>query len=206
MNNSEESDLDLTKRQAQIIEASFQIIEEAGPSAFTIREIADTIGLSEGAIYRHFKSKEEILLAMLRFFRDKNKKHLEELIKRDDLSTMECIRQLFEKFRDSKCSHHKSGSATSFHQMFSDIPDIHSRIFNIMQPLRDRILFLIKRGQARGELNIEMHAESLTIMLISLFKGMEFFIEIADKSHETLGNKKELSENIWKNMMIMLTP
>ena len=36
-----------------------------GMISFTIQELAKEVGVSEGAIYRHFKSKDEILLALI---------------------------------------------------------------------------------------------------------------------------------------------
>ncbi|MGM0601023.1 MAG: TetR/AcrR family transcriptional regulator, partial [Candidatus Rifleibacteriota bacterium] len=53
------------KRKIQIIEITRDLIYSRGFSNFTIREIASRAGISEAAIYRHFSSKEELLLKLL---------------------------------------------------------------------------------------------------------------------------------------------
>jgi TetR/AcrR family transcriptional regulator len=50
-----------TLRRKQIIDALRKLIIEFGSENVTVRRIAKEIGVSQGAIYRHFKSKREIL-------------------------------------------------------------------------------------------------------------------------------------------------
>lgn len=48
-------------RQKQIIDAARKLIIKRGSEHVRVREIAKTVGISEGAIYRHFRSKKDIL-------------------------------------------------------------------------------------------------------------------------------------------------
>lgn len=48
-------------RQRQIVEAARRLIIRYGSEHVTVRRIAAEVGFSEGAIYRHFKSKKDIL-------------------------------------------------------------------------------------------------------------------------------------------------
>ena len=54
-----------TIRKHQIVEAARGLITEKGMDAVTIDAIADAVGLTEGAIYRHFSSKQQILLLLI---------------------------------------------------------------------------------------------------------------------------------------------
>jgi AcrR family transcriptional regulator len=54
-----------TVRQEQIIEAAQKLILKYGSEHVTIRRIAKEVGISEGAIYRHFKSKSDIFCLLL---------------------------------------------------------------------------------------------------------------------------------------------
>jgi AcrR family transcriptional regulator len=56
--------MELTPRQMEIIEAAGKILTSSGVSGLTIKNLAKEMQFSEGAIYRHFNSKEEIILAM----------------------------------------------------------------------------------------------------------------------------------------------
>ena len=52
-------------RRGEILETARDLIFNEGFSNFTIREVAGRVGISEAAIYRHFASKEEMLLTLL---------------------------------------------------------------------------------------------------------------------------------------------
>jgi AcrR family transcriptional regulator len=54
-----------TVRQRQIIDAARKTIIKYGSEHVTVRRIAEEIGVSEGAIYRHFKSKRDILTFLI---------------------------------------------------------------------------------------------------------------------------------------------
>jgi len=52
-------------RQRQIVDAARKVIVKYGSEHVTVRRIAEETGVSEGAIYRHFKSKRDILSLMI---------------------------------------------------------------------------------------------------------------------------------------------
>ncbi|MDD2540201.1 MAG: TetR/AcrR family transcriptional regulator [Desulfuromonadaceae bacterium] len=63
-------------RQIQITEAALKVIGQKGINGATTAEIASAAGISEGNIYRHFKNKEEIFIAVV----NKIGKDLESLL------------------------------------------------------------------------------------------------------------------------------
>jgi AcrR family transcriptional regulator len=52
-------------RQRQIVDAARKVIIKYGSEHVTVRKIAEETGVSQGAIYRHFKSKRDILSLMI---------------------------------------------------------------------------------------------------------------------------------------------
>ncbi|MDD2714596.1 MAG: TetR/AcrR family transcriptional regulator [Candidatus Wallbacteria bacterium] len=57
-------------RRRELILTARSIIFNEGTGNFTLRRLADEVGLTEAAIYRHFDNKEEILLALVDFMYD----------------------------------------------------------------------------------------------------------------------------------------
>lgn len=51
-------------RRRQVVETARRLIATRGLKNVTIRDIAREVGISEGAIYRHFDSKRDILLLL----------------------------------------------------------------------------------------------------------------------------------------------
>ena len=61
----------LTSRQQEIIQASGELLLTLGVTGFTTKQLAVKMGFSEAALYRHFSSKEDILVAMIAELREK---------------------------------------------------------------------------------------------------------------------------------------
>ena len=76
--------LEITPRQFEIIEAAGRILTASGVSGLTIKNLAKEMQFSESAIYRHFASKEEIIVAMLNFLADSIDSRLTNVIKSSD--------------------------------------------------------------------------------------------------------------------------
>jgi AcrR family transcriptional regulator len=73
----------------RLVEAAFQILEEAGYAGATVQAIADRAGVSAGALYRHFPSKAEMFVEV---FRDAAKRDVAAVD--DAAATGTCIERL----------------------------------------------------------------------------------------------------------------
>ncbi len=77
----------------KILEASGALFAEKGFDFTTMQDIMERSGLSKGAIYHHFKSKEEIMQALGdKMFFDNNP--FDEIRKRTELNGLQKIREL----------------------------------------------------------------------------------------------------------------
>jgi len=87
--------MDFTPRQIEIIEAATKLIGEKGIQNVTTKHLADEIGFSEPALYRHFKGKTEILVSVLEYFRTKMSDSLKPLLDKQKTGLAK-IKQLVE--------------------------------------------------------------------------------------------------------------
>ena len=55
---------------AKILDVSMRLFTEQGYEHTTIQDIVDALGMSKGAIYHHFKSKEDILDALIQRYEE----------------------------------------------------------------------------------------------------------------------------------------
>lgn len=55
----------MTDKQARIIQAAIEIFSEKGYSATSTSEIAQKAGVAEGTIFRHYKTKKDLLLSIV---------------------------------------------------------------------------------------------------------------------------------------------
>ncbi len=52
--------------RAALIEAALELIEEKGPTGFTLSEAARKAGVTPAAVYRHFRGREDLIAAIAR--------------------------------------------------------------------------------------------------------------------------------------------
>ncbi len=58
--------MDFTPRQEQILDKALELIRAEGLAGLTMRKVAGLMGFSEPAIYRHFKTKQDLVLGIIR--------------------------------------------------------------------------------------------------------------------------------------------
>ena len=80
-------------RKTEIILAALELASENGLGTVSMNQIAEKIGISKPALYKHFESREEIVKALYSFLREKSKQNmassavnLEELLQKKSLS------------------------------------------------------------------------------------------------------------------------
>lgn len=63
--NMLEQDKKMTPKHMQIVEAAIELIAEKGYSATSTSEIAKRAGVAEGTIFRHYRTKKELLISIV---------------------------------------------------------------------------------------------------------------------------------------------
>lgn len=66
------------ERRGQLLSSAHELFVKKGFSSATVEEIARQAGVTKGALYFHFKTKEDVLLALVRSFADMHEAHFEE--------------------------------------------------------------------------------------------------------------------------------
>jgi TetR/AcrR family transcriptional regulator, fatty acid metabolism regulator protein len=74
---------DLSNRQIEIIEASGKILMQKGILGLTTKNLAAEMGFSESALYRHFKSKDAIILLLIQFLAANVNERFETIVNTD---------------------------------------------------------------------------------------------------------------------------
>src|SRR5512139_2994956 len=82
------------ERRREIVAAVLSLARERGPDAITTQAIADRIGVTQGALFRHFPDKEAIWLAVFAWVRESLDAVLDAAVARGD-SPLARIEQAF---------------------------------------------------------------------------------------------------------------
>ena len=170
--------MDITPRQLEIIDAAGKILTSSGVSGLTIKNLAKEMKFSESAIYRHFASKEDIIIAMLNFLADRIDKRLSNLPK--STGNEEQIKSLFiEQFRFFSENPHFVVAVFSDGLMEESQP-INEILLKLMNVKMKYLMPIIMEGQQKGVFTNAITTEELMHIVMGTFKLQMFKWRIAN--------------------------
>ena len=161
MNNNK-----LTERQIQIIEAATKRIDEHGIQDLTIKTLAADLNLSEAALYRHFKSKNEILLGLLTYFIEEMKERLGLILSNKDRSPSELLKDLFDSQLKTFVKKPSVVSVIFSESIFQFDRELSSTISSMMDLMQNHIGGIVKKGLANGYFSKIVDVSTITIIVM----------------------------------------
>jgi len=170
--------MDNTPRQQEIIEAAGKILTSSGISGLTIKNLAKEMQFSESAIYRHFTSKEEIIIAMLNYLSDVIEKQLSSIVKSPDPE--ENFKALFrEQIKFFKMNPHFVVAVFS-DGLMEESQRINETLLRVMSMKMKLIMPIIMEGQQKGIFTNAITTEELMHIIMGAFKLQMFKWRVAN--------------------------
>ncbi len=169
----------ISDRQFEIIVAAGKILSSSGVGGLTIKNLAREMGFSESAIYRHFDSKEEILVAMLNFLAEDMDERLNQVV-----STLKSPKENLEAiFLDQFAFFSKNPHFVV--AVFSDglmeaSQKINAAILHIMQVKMKHLMPVIMQGQQQGFFTNTITTEEMMHIIMGSFRLQMFKWRIAN--------------------------
>ena len=186
--------MEITPRQFEIIEAAGKILTSSGVSGLTIKNLAKEMKFSESAIYRHFASKEDIIVAMLNYLAESTNERLSGLT--DSLAHEERFKALFkEQFRFFKNNPHFVVAVFS-DGLMEESQRINEIIGKIMTVTIKHLMPIIKEGQQKGVFTNAITTEELMHIVMGAFKLQMFKWRIANFQFDIIKNGDNMVQSI----------
>lgn len=155
------------QKKEKILDAMQRLMERTNAQAISVSDIAKEAGIGKGSIYYYFKSKEDILEAVIeRSYSDaiEKSKNLLETRDMDALTKMEVI---FRTCRDSSLELLRQEANNFFELQQSAL--LHQQYIRIMiRNLRPILADAIRQGNQEGSMNCKSAEEVAEIVLIIL--------------------------------------
>jgi TetR/AcrR family transcriptional regulator, fatty acid metabolism regulator protein len=186
---------ELSERQKEIIKASLEIIAENGIQSLTIKNLSKKIGLVESAIYRHYESKTQILIAILDSITGETKSN--------DLTGVESVISFIEKrFENHFLTFTKNPALVSVvfaEDLFQNEPLLVEKTKAKVEKSISEMAKLIKVGQQKGEIRNDIDSEQVSIMingsvrmLVKQWKMSEYSFDLIVKGADLIHSLKVL--------------
>lgn len=182
--------MEIKVRQLEIIEAAGEILTESGLVGLTTKNLAIKMGFAESALYRHFKSKEEVVITMLQYLADDMDKRLTECVTKPT-TIEEKLKAIFTNQFDFFQKHPHFLVAVFSEGLLEESKKINAAILQLMAIKRKHLLPIIKEGQQQGIIETSAPAEDILHILMGSFRLHMLQWRIADFSFDVKqkGNK-----------------
>ena len=192
---------EMTRRQQEIVEIAIRLIAEGGIQRLTMSNIAKQIGISEPAIYRHFQSKKDILLALLAQFKRRSEFHLKQA-QFFESSGIILLETIFLEHAGLFVKDPPMAAVLFAEETFRGEPQLIKEILSVMTMTYDAIANVIERAQSRGEFRNDMPKEHLALIIQGTLR---FLVKRWYLSGYSFDLRQE-SERVWASLKMLLAP
>ena len=180
---------ELSDRQKEIIRASLELIAESGIQGLTIKNLSKKIGLVESAIYRHYESKTQILVAILDSIQGQTKSN-------DFTQVGSIISFLEKKFENHFQVFTENPALVSVvfaEDLFQNDPLLVEKTKTKLKKSISELSELTKIGQQKGEIRRDIDHEQVSIiingsvrMLVKQWKMFGYSFDLQTKGSELI--------------------
>lgn len=168
------------ERKNQILEAAIAVFARLGFQQTRMDDIAGQAGLSKGALYLYYKSKDAIIGALLKYFFNQELKHLQDFLTTERPEPVaEQIMLLTRKMGEAmEWMGRLMPIAFEFYALAGRDKEVRQFLNEYYLTYHGDLARLIERGVARGEFR-SIDANAFAITLTALFEGIAllYFID-----------------------------
>lgn len=190
--------MEITPRQLEIIEAAGRTLTTSGVSGLTIKNLAKEMHFSESAIYRHFASKEDIVVTMLNYLSDNADKRLSNLPETNSIE--ERFMDLFrEQIRFFNLNPHFVVAVFS-DGLMEDNQRINAAILKVLNVKMKHLMPIIMEGQQKGVFTNTITTDELIHIVMGAFKLQMFKWRVANFQFDIERN----GENMLQSMLTLM--
>jgi len=157
--------INLTDRQKQIVEASIELISEKSIQGLTIKNLSKKIGVTEGAIYRHFESKIDILLSILLSFQSEARVLLSNFCD-SELPAIQLIENLFQHHFEYFVQKPAVASVIFSESIFQNDNRLVKEVYNFLEMHEKALSCIIIKGQQANEIRGTVAEKELVRIII----------------------------------------
>lgn len=204
--------MDSITRKKLLILTAIEIIDDLGYQGLTIHEIATRENITDAAIYKHFKDKNDLMKNVLVYYNDFFNKIVQS-IEYENMTGMQIIETYISQFLELYENHPNMTAILNSYELLRHEQELSKYICDIYKSRIAYLSKLIQRGIDNKEFTGVSDAESLayimmgTMMSVTLSWRMQnYSFSLSDKIQSITKHIKALlsvdSENFSPNPLV----
>lgn len=169
--NERPKHLPADERRAITVETVIQLAAETNPSDITTKAIAERMGLTQGAIFRHFPSKDAILQAVMSWVSKRLLNRVDNAIQGTD-SAAAGLEAVFLTHIDF-IAEHPGVPRMLFGELQRQEQTLPKKMVKtLLKHYRERVLRLLEDGKAQGEFNADLNVDAAVLLFVGSIQGL----------------------------------
>lgn len=159
------------ERRTATVEAVVSLAAEQNPSDITTAAIANRMGLTQGALFRHFPTKDAILQAVMSWVAERLLAGVDRAAQSETSPTaaLEAVFMTHVQF----VSEHPGVPRMLFGELQRPGETLPKRIVQTMiRHYGERLRLLLEAGKAHGELTPELDVDAATVLFVGSIQGL----------------------------------
>ncbi len=192
------------RRQQQIIAAMLDLLATTPVERITTRQIAKAVGLTQPALFRHFRSRDEVILALLARTRS-DLAGLAHDVLTSPLPVPERVARLVQGLF-AHVESHPGLPRLLFHDVAQGEPSTtRLQVEALVAMQRTLVAELVRIGQREGTLPAEIDAEGAGRLLVALVQGVLMQWQMLGRG-EPLGEQAMALAAFWRAAVLAGQP
>ena len=169
--NGHSKHLPADERRAATVEAVVDLAAEQNPSDITTTAIAQRMGLTQGALFRHFPTKDAILQAVMSWVTERLLARVDKAAE-GTTSPVAALEAVFMTHIDF-VSEHPGVPRMLFGELQRPGETLPKRMVQtLIQHYGERLHRLLEAGKAQGELDAGLDVDAAAVLFIGTIQGL----------------------------------
>jgi AcrR family transcriptional regulator len=160
-----------SKRQQEIIASAGKLLMEKGIKGLTTKNLAQEMGFSESALYRHFANKEDIIVLLLNHLAISMKARLEAIVQSEATASGKLTAVFNSQFQFFAQNPHFVVAILS-EGLFDESEKINQAIMQLVNYKTQLIAGLFEEGKQQKEFNAELATPDMVHITVGCFRMM----------------------------------
>ncbi len=187
----------ITERQLEIIEAAGKILTQAGVSGLTVKRLSQEMHFSESALYRHFQSKEDIILSLLDYLAESMTNRYQYIIDQSKSAEHNLV-ALFQNQFAYFIERPYFIVAVFSDGLWEESEKINEAVLRIMKVKTSYLFPIISAGQKSGEFVYTISPQDLMHIVMGAFRLQMYKWRISDFEYDIQIEGNNMIQSILK--------
>lgn len=184
------------ERQGEIIRVAVELAAEKGVDSVTTQDMADAMHLTQGAIFRHFSTKDDIWVAVMQWIRDRLMKVLDKAAT-EATDPLDAIERMFFAHVEFIGRHPAIPRLLFSELLHKKSNKLRQLIQEIISGYESKIAGLLESAKLQSLVADELDSKSAAVLYIGMLQGLVMQASI-------FGDKRSLQQEAAKTFPIYL--